>query len=186
MEVFFLASLVYLKNKKNGVTYVYENISTWNKQKQRSDCKRKCIGKLDTATGEIIPSGKRALGNGTQPAAASASVVGDYLLFKKISANIGITQTLQQCFPHSRAQILTCAFYLLSEGKPLCHCGSWSALHESPNGAPLESQRISELLSDLTQDSQMSFFKEWARRRAEVEYFALDITSVSSCPHTAS
>jgi hypothetical protein len=99
--------LVYLKNKKNGVTYVYENISTWNKQKQRPDCKRKCIGKIDPATGEIIPTGKRALGKGAQPAPASASVVGDYLLFKKVSADIGITQTLQQCFPRSWAQILT-------------------------------------------------------------------------------
>jgi transposase len=180
MEVFLLASLIYLKNKKNGVTYVYENISTWNKQKQRSDCKRKCIGKINPVTNEIVPTGKRALGKGEQPAPARASVIGDCLLFEKISADIGITKTLQQCFPSFWAQILTCAFYLLSEGKPLCHCRSWSALHDSPNGAPLESQRISELLVELTQDSQMAFFKEWVRRRSEVEYFALDITSVSS------
>ena len=47
-----MASLVYLKNK-NGTTYVYENVSTWNKEKKRPDCKRKYMGKLDTVTGEV-------------------------------------------------------------------------------------------------------------------------------------
>ena len=49
-------SLVYLKNKKNGFTYVYECISFWNKDKKKPDSKRTCIGKLDPKTAEIIPS----------------------------------------------------------------------------------------------------------------------------------
>ena len=174
-----MPSLVYLKNKKSGVTYVYENVSTWNKQKQRADCKRKCIGKLNPENNEIVPTGKRAMGKGAQKS-ARASIVGDFLLFEATAAKIGLTQTLQQCFQDSWTHILTCAYYLLSEGKALCHCGSWSALHETPGKTPLESQRISELLSELNQDAQMVFFKAWMKKRSELEYFALDITSVSS------
>ena len=53
-------SLVYLKNKKNGVTYVYESTGYWNKEKQQARNTRKCIGKLDPVTGNLIPSKKDA------------------------------------------------------------------------------------------------------------------------------
>ncbi len=49
-------SLVYLKNKKNGVTYVYECQSFWNKEKKKPDSIRSCIGKLHPDTKELIPS----------------------------------------------------------------------------------------------------------------------------------
>jgi len=40
-------SIVYLKNKKNGVTYVYESRGYWDKEKQQARNNRVCIGKLD-------------------------------------------------------------------------------------------------------------------------------------------
>ncbi|MDO9534054.1 MAG: transposase, partial [Bacillota bacterium] len=49
-------SPVYLKNKKNGVTYVYESSGYWDKDKQQARNTRKCVGKLDPVTGELIPS----------------------------------------------------------------------------------------------------------------------------------
>jgi hypothetical protein len=52
-------SLVYLKNKKNDVTYVYESSGYWDKEKQQARNTRICIGKVDPVTGNIIPS-KRA------------------------------------------------------------------------------------------------------------------------------
>jgi transposase len=39
---------------------------------------------------------------------------------------------------------------------------------------------MSELLTFLTRERQLDFFKAWAGRRMDSEYFALDITSVSS------
>ena len=41
-----MASLVYLKHK-NGTTYVYENVSYWDKKSKKPKSKRKCIGHLD-------------------------------------------------------------------------------------------------------------------------------------------
>lgn len=47
-------------NKQNGVTYVYEVIENyWDKEKKQSRSKRKLIGKINPATGEIIPTSPR-------------------------------------------------------------------------------------------------------------------------------
>ena len=45
---------------QSGVVYAYESISEWDPQKKQSRSKRKCLGKVDPDTGEIIPtSGRR-------------------------------------------------------------------------------------------------------------------------------
>lgn len=51
-------SLVKLKDKRTGTTYVYESESYWDKEKKQPRSRRKLIGKLDDETGEIIPTGK--------------------------------------------------------------------------------------------------------------------------------
>jgi len=48
--------IVYQKNKKTGITYVYKNEAYWDKEKQQSRAKRTLIGKLDPDTGEIVPT----------------------------------------------------------------------------------------------------------------------------------
>lgn len=53
-----MAAIVYLKDKKSGTVYAYESISHWDKKKKQSRAKRKCIGKLDPESGEIIPTRK--------------------------------------------------------------------------------------------------------------------------------
>ena len=52
-------SIVKLKDKRTGTTYVYESESYWDKEKQQPRSKRKLIGKIDKETGDIIPTGKR-------------------------------------------------------------------------------------------------------------------------------
>jgi hypothetical protein len=56
-EVIFM-SIVNHKDKRTGVTYVYESESYWDKEKKQPRSKRTLIGKLDEATGEIISTGK--------------------------------------------------------------------------------------------------------------------------------
>ena len=50
-----MPAIVYQINKKTGVTYVYESISFWDKEKQQSRSKRRCIGRIDPETQEVIP-----------------------------------------------------------------------------------------------------------------------------------
>lgn len=46
-------------HKDTDTTYVYESSSYWVPELGQSRSKRKCIGKIDKETGEIIPCGKR-------------------------------------------------------------------------------------------------------------------------------
>ena len=60
-------------HKDTDTTYVYESTSYWDADKGQSRSKRRVIGKIDPATGEIVPTGRRGRkkqGNAprTQPA----------------------------------------------------------------------------------------------------------------------
>ena len=52
-----MASII--KRKIKGVTYVYEQTKIYNQEKRQSVTKQVLIGKLDKATGEIIPTRKK-------------------------------------------------------------------------------------------------------------------------------
>lgn len=46
-------------NKKTGITYVYESHSYRDKDTKQPKSKRKLIGRIDDATGDIIPTRSR-------------------------------------------------------------------------------------------------------------------------------
>lgn len=48
-----------VKDKRTGITYVYESESYWDKEKKQPRARRKLIGKIDEATGEIVPTDGR-------------------------------------------------------------------------------------------------------------------------------
>ena len=45
--------IIRVTNKKNGVTYLYEDQAFWNSEKKRGEHKRKCIGRLGPDGNEI-------------------------------------------------------------------------------------------------------------------------------------
>ena len=47
------------KDKRTGITYVYESESYWDKDLKAPRNHKKLIGKIDEETGEIVPTGKR-------------------------------------------------------------------------------------------------------------------------------
>ncbi|WP_230267719.1 hypothetical protein [Allobaculum fili] len=75
---------------------------------------------------------------------------------------------------------MTCCQYLCKEGRPLYRAERWSVHNTTCPGQPLSSQHISELLPVLNPARQREFFRAWIERNQAREYFALDITSVSS------
>lgn len=52
-------AIVKIHNKKTGLTYAYEQKSYWVPELKQSRHKRKLIGRVDDATGEIIPTDGR-------------------------------------------------------------------------------------------------------------------------------
>ena len=91
-------------NKHTGITYVYESVSHWDKERNQPRNKRVCIGRLDPATGEFIPSNRL---KPEQAAArdpivtASAEVVGPSIILDVITDRLGLGKLLKSCFPRS-------------------------------------------------------------------------------------
>lgn len=53
-------AIVKVHNKARNVTYVYESVSYWDKELKQPRSHRKLVGRIDPATGDIVPTGKRA------------------------------------------------------------------------------------------------------------------------------
>lgn len=179
--------LVYVKNKKNGITYVYESENYWDKEKQQSRSRRTCVGKLDPVTGALIPS-KRL----TEPASPAKRgpvpftetkrlYAGATYLLDAISEKLGIAADLKQCFPDHDKQLLSIAYFLILEDhNPLMRFSKWSLTHRHPYGQDIPSQRSSDFFASITEEAREQFFRLQGRRRVEQEYWAYDTTTLSS------
>jgi hypothetical protein len=124
MEELHMVAIVYQTNKKTGVTYAYESVSYWDKDKQQSRARRKCIGKLDPETRQIISTIKRKMvvseetKRGPVPIVKEArSFYGATYLFDRIGEDTNVIGDLKNCFPDSYQQILSLAYYLIMEDK---------------------------------------------------------------------
>ena len=186
-----MASIVFQKDKRSGITYAYESVSRWDKEKKQSRAKRNLIGRLDEETGEIVPTDGRGRKNrdeqlpakpGPVPAKRTARLFcGATWLFDAIGEKLGIAEDLKKCFPKTFKQILSVAYYLILEDKnPLYRFEKWGALHKHPCGENITSQRSSELFASITEEAKYDFFRLQGKRRMENEFWAYDITSVSS------
>lgn len=170
-------------NKNTGVTYVYESVSYWDKEKKQARNKQVCIGKLDLISGGLIPSKRLAPEQAAvrDPAVtASAEVVGSSIILDTITKQLGLESLLKSCFPKVYQQILTMAYFLTSQGGHLSHCGTWCKSHAHPFGIPLTSQCITEVLRSIGIDGKQTFFNKWMKKVLEDDYLCYDITSISS------
>ena len=187
-------SIVKQLDKRSGITYAYESISRWDKQKKQSRSTRKLIGRVDEKTGEILAtdgrgrkesSGDEAIIKVKRGRIPSLSVgkqfYGATFMLDKIGEKTGITEDLRTCFPDNYKMILSIAYFLiLEENNPLFRFGRWSRLHRHPYGKEIASQRSSELFAGITEEQKQKFFRLQGKRRSKDEYWAYDSTSISS------
>lgn len=187
-----ILSFVYVKNKKNGVTYVYDSKGYWDKEKQQARNVRKCIGKLDPETEEFIPS-KRFQNETDMPSKRGPDpslhvkrlFYGATYLLDAIGEKLGITEDLKKCFPKSYKQMLSMAYYLVMEDRnPMSRFSKWARTHAHPYGKDIPSQRSSELFGSIEEEAKQQFFLLQGQRRLEKEYIAYDTTSISSYSNT--
>ncbi len=183
-----MVAIVKQTDKRSGITYAYESTSYWDKEKKQSRSKRTLIGRVDSVTGEIVPTDGRCrkdkeVNSTTKSRAAQTSrcFYGATYLLDNIGDKLGITDDLKECFPNNYKQILSIAYYLILEDKnPLYRFEKWGSLHKHPYGKNITSQRSSELFASITEDAKNCFFRLQGKRRAEKEFWAYDITSISS------
>ncbi|MBU2703214.1 transposase [Sporomusaceae bacterium BoRhaA] len=149
------------------------------------------IGRLDAATGEIVPTdgrGHKKTEPAVQPKQGPIPIshtdrrfFGATYLFDRISEKIGVTADLKQCFPKDYKKILSIVYYLIFEdANLLCRFGRWSRIHRHPFSTDITSQRSSELFASVTEEAKSQFFCLQGKRRVEKEFWAYDSTSISS------
>ena len=182
-------------DKRSGITYIYESISYWDKEKKQPRSKRKLIGRLDPSTGDVVPTDGRGhrrkdlLGKNSSDYAVDKishtefkrKFYGATYLLDKIAEKTGITEDLKKCFPMDYKKILSIAYFLVLEAQnSLSRFSKWERIHKHPYGENITSQRSSDLFQSITEDARMKFFQLHGKRRTAEEYWAYDTTSISS------
>lgn len=182
---------VFVKNKSNGTTYVYESENYWDREKKQSRSRRVCIGKLDDA-GNFVPSARfskpvpdsvaAAPKRGPVPAVHTRRLYyGATYLLDQIGLKLGIIADLKECFPNSYRQMLSIVYYLiLEDNASMMRFEKWGETHRHPFGENIPSQRSSELFQSITDESRHHFFVLQGKRRLDKEYLAYDISTISS------
>jgi transposase len=189
-----MASIVPVKVGK--YTYLYESKSYRNENGEPRN-KRGLIGKADPITGQHIykqeyldrmaaeghPIPVQSLGASFSTDDIRRSTIRDYgafYLFQQLAERMELLTALKKALPVCWGEIFNLAAYLISTGDPFSYCEDWLESTEAMPVGPMTSQRISELLSGITQRDRDGFYQSWCSQRSESEYLALDITSTSS------
>ncbi len=191
-------AIVTQTDKRTGITYAYETLYYWDKEKKQSRAKRTCVGKVDPATGKIIATRGRAkkreakstpdISSKTGPKPFTETkhlYYGATYLLDQLSEKLGLTVDLKQCFPDNYKKLLSIVYYLiLEDNNPLYRFEKWNITHKHPYGADIASPRSSEFFASITDEQVSKFFRLQGKRRVEEEYWAYDSTSISSYSNT--
>jgi len=74
-------AIIYQHDKRSGITYAYDSKSYYDKEKKCSRAKRTLIGRVDSDTGEIIPTDGR---NKRQPKSSISDIIDKDKLLQQI------------------------------------------------------------------------------------------------------
>ena len=188
-----MASIV--RNKVGKYTYLYESESYRDENGKPRNRKIR-IGKIDPRTGETIYKPEyleRVRGTEKQPDIPCAKQFsendvknssirdfGAFYLLESIANEIGLLDILKSSLPSTWEKVITLAFYMVSTGEPAMYCEDWLLRSECIPCGNMSSQKISELFSVISNEERLTFYEKWGEMRSELEYMALDITSISS------
>jgi len=179
-----MASTTHHYNKKNDTTYVYSVESYWDKKKKAPRNKQVCLGKLDPETGKVIPSKRRKKiierATVAPGVTATSRVTGPYMILETITREHKLGKLLEKCFPEDYELILSLVYFIVQKGLALSRAESWSLSCLHPFNELISSQRISELLQRISEDTRQRFMSLWLKHILEGDYLCYDITSVSS------
>jgi transposase len=180
-------------------TYLYE-VTAYRDQNGKPRNRKHPIGKVDPATGENIykpeyiskmaeagtpvivpePSGRPKVFTEEQVKRSSIKEYGAYCFMQLIADSIGLKKILSESAPKYWSEIFTLASYMICSEDPFMYCSHWIASTETLPVGNMSSQKVSELLHLITEEERSRFFRNWGHHRREMEYLALDITSISS------
>lgn len=173
---------------KNGVMYIYEDYSYWDKEKGYSTHKRKCIGKVGDDGNYVYNEYYRTREKMEHlekkrekiPSVSNTTLIGQSLLLDSAEKHTKVGKALAPAFGSKDATaILALAYYMICRGKAFCRAQSWLEDRGYSN-LDLSSQRISELLSRIDDDKVNAFFLQWLTIQSKGNTLLFDITSIST------
>lgn len=181
-----MASITHHRNKRTGAIYRYAVESYWDKDKKAPRNRQVCLGRVDTATGALIPGNRRKKKEVQPPAsfpggiAVCSRIMGPYLILQKITRDYGIDLLLERCFGEKSTEMMSLVYFLVQKGLALSRVEPWSAATIHPLDQLISSQKVSELLREMSEDERQRFFSLWMKQILEKDYLCYDITSISS------
>jgi transposase len=103
-------------------------------------------------------------------------------LVKKIIERLGIAKILKGVFPERYEKYLYLAMYKIITGEAYYLYTYWKEDAYLPEGAAMDSKRISDLLQELGEDESSieQFFAKWISMNKSLRAVVFDITSISS------
>jgi hypothetical protein len=166
--------------------YVYKVLRTYRNAKGQptNDCRS--IGRLDPATGMLIPNDYYWQAYPTPPVEAlpepdSIRAIGSTFLVGRVLERLGVAGILQDALGPERARAaLAVACYMARRGNVIDGITDWaqtSTLAGTPAPTP---QSASRLFASITHPERMVFFRAWAAKRTAGGCLAYDVTSFST------
>ena len=166
--------------------YVYKVLKTYRNAKGQPTNERRSIGRIDQATGLLIPNDyywQAYPGPAVEelPGPDAVRSIGASFLVSKTLASLGVAEILQESLGAERAgAVLDVACYMARRGNVIEGIADWCETSTPGRAGLLTPQRASRLFASITHAEKMVFFRAWATRRQGPAYLAYDVTSVST------
>ena len=173
-------ALIRQTDRRTGTACVYEAEARWDpKRKQSRYGRRRLVGHVDPGTGEVVPN-RPTRASAPSPASRRESC-GACALLDAVADESGVAAAPGRALPGTWDQVLSLAHHVVCEGSaPPSRLPGRAATHATPHGAPIASQRSSELLASIGEAERDAPCDSLARRHGEGDRQSCDTTSASS------
>ena len=173
-------ALIRQTDRRTGTACACEAEARWDpKRKQSRYGRRRLVGHVDPGTGEVVPN--RPTRASAPSPASRREFYGACALLDAVADESGVAAALRRALPGTWDQVLSLAHHVVCEGSaPLSRFPRYAATHATPHGAPIASQRSSELLASIGEAERDALCDSLARRHGEGDRLFYDTTSISS------
>ena len=176
--------VIEITNKKNNVTYLYEDQHYWDPHKKQTRHKRRCIGKLDRVTGQRVynpayrekisrqeDAGMQVIPTFTSPGLARLQ---DYVQqhcrpIQELASLLG---------PDATDRLLHLAWFLLCNRRPLSFALFWEQGKSGLHQGPADLQAVRDLLRLL----DVELLRTWQAKQTQgrQKYAVFDLCAIAS------
>lgn len=174
-----MGSIFYVE--RNGQRYAYESVSRRVPGKKNPVTDKTYLGKVDPATGKIIPKKSKTL-----PSEEHVRRYGCVTVLDKVQSDLGIMEDLRECFPDMAENIMATAMAVAIDPTPFDDVHFTVDDNGLKDRLRLRGNLSPPVLSDMTKQlggmfaAMDRFFGRRVARMADDGSYSIDITSNST------